>query len=136
MLFRREGGGRNRYFFVQYEAKIPVYSFKDNSWQKVNPDYYFRESGDEKLTMQVGAIYDIILTEPISIKGATIQGVKHPKCIPGKCKGITIKKSREIVTKIAKRKFRERLKKTIVYQDFVSRFPDLEGEEIRLPYID
>ena len=67
MVFRRTTG-RQRHFFVQYEAHIPIYSFGTTLWRSVNPFHYFENAG-------VGAIWDIILTEPIPIDDASINPV-------------------------------------------------------------
>ena len=34
MVFRREAAVRNRYFFVQYESRIPIFSFGKNLWHQ------------------------------------------------------------------------------------------------------
>jgi hypothetical protein len=136
MVFRRKGSDRHRHFFVQYEAKIPIYSFKDKIWRNVKAASYFRENGGKSLSLKVGGIYDIIITEPISLKKATITGINHPRCIPGKCKGLTSAESKEIVKTLAKKRFKKYLKNTSFYENFIELFPDLEGERIRLPEVD
>ncbi len=136
MVFKRKGSDRNRYFFAQYESRIPVYSFEKNLWRRVRASSYFNEDDDGLLTLKRGAIYDIILTEPISIKNAIIEGVNHPRCIPGKCDGMTSLKSTKVVISIARRRFNQYLKKSDFYNDFLEQFPDLEGEEITLPSVE
>jgi len=44
MVFRRTRG-RQRYFFVQYEARIPVFDFEGNLWRRVSPQAYFDQEG-------------------------------------------------------------------------------------------
>jgi hypothetical protein len=80
MAFRRIGG-RKRFFFVQYEAQIPIYSFESKVWRTVIPVSYFTDAG-------IGAIWDIVLTQPIPIENAAITCVEHPSCIPAKCLGL------------------------------------------------
>ena len=136
MAFRRKGTDRHRHFFVQYEARIPIYSFEEKIWRTVNPAKYFRSNNDGSLALKVGAIYDIIITFPISLRRATIKGVQHPYCVSRKCDGMTSGESRILVKKLARRKFKEYLKDTRFYERFIERFPDIKGEKIRLPEID
>ncbi len=136
MVFRRKGSDRHRHFFVQYEAKIPVYSFGKKLWRTVNPGYYFNKSDDGLLTLKRGAIYDIIITEPLSIRTATIEGVYHPQCVPGKCGGMTLSESTKLVRKLARKRFKEYLRESRFYERLIKQFPDLEGEEIILPSLD
>jgi hypothetical protein len=42
MVFRRTGD-RHRIFFIQYEARIPIYSFDKNLWRQVDPEHYLHE---------------------------------------------------------------------------------------------
>ena len=140
MAFRRVGT-RQRYFFVQYEARIPVYSFeppaskgkkpKVQTWRKVNVDTYFDEHKNS-LSMRTGAIYDIVITQPIPLVGCTITGVDHPSCIPGKCKGSKRKKNRELASKIAVEQFQTWMRESTAYRSFLDRFPDVEGASIEL----
>jgi hypothetical protein len=102
-LNRFYNGNIYGHFFVQYEAKVPVYSFRKNLWRTVNPAVYFQKSLDGSLGQKVGAIYDIIITQPISIKSATIQGVKHPRCIPRKCNGVSLRESGLLIKKVARK---------------------------------
>jgi hypothetical protein len=136
MVFRRIGSDRHRHFFVQYEAKIPVYSFGKKLWRKVEPKKYFNKSGNGLFTLKRGAIYDIIITEPISTRNTTIKGVGHPHCIPEKCNGMTSSISKKIVKRLAKKYFKQNLKESRFYERFIKQFPKLEGEKIKLPSID
>ena len=136
MVFHRKDVDRHRHFFVQYEAKIPVYSFRKKLWRIVKPSFYFNESDDKKLNLKRGAIYDIIITEPIPIRNATIEGVNHPHCIPEKCDGMTSSRSTKFIKRLAKRQFKEYLKESRFYERFIDQFPDLEGEKIILPSLE
>ncbi|MCH8292872.1 tetratricopeptide repeat protein [Candidatus Poribacteria bacterium] len=100
MVFRREGDDRNRYFFVQYEARIPIYSFEKTLWRSVKPTSYF-QSVDDGYAMKPGAIYDIVLTEPMGIDDVKIEAVKHPYCISKQCSGLTRSDGQEILQEIA-----------------------------------
>ena len=136
MVFRRVGS-RKRYFFVQYEAQIPIYSFgtKQSSkepWRRVKPDAYFDDSG-EQLSMVRGAIYDIVITTPVPLEHAEIRSVNHPKCIPGKCGGLTSAKSRALLSQIAIEEFEAEMPQDAHYLRMLGRFPLLAGQEVELP---
>jgi hypothetical protein len=128
MVFRRTTG-RQRHFFVQYEAHIPIYSFGTTLWRSVNPFHYFENAG-------VGAIWDIILTEPIPIDEASINPVEHPKCIPGKCSGSGRIHNRKTLREIAKAEFKNMLLGLDEYSQFLNRFSDAAGLSIDLPSLD
>lgn len=139
MAFRRKGSDRNRYFFVQYEARIPVYSFepvgsqgkktKPKTWRKVNVDTYFDTCGSS-LSMKSGAIYDIVVTQPVALSGCRIRGVSHPKCIPQKCKGSNLRDSRTLAREIAVEQFQQWMQESAEYRRFLEQFPDVAGESI------
>jgi hypothetical protein len=136
MVFRRTES-RHRYFFVQYEAQIPIYSFgtKQSSkepWRRVKPGAYFDESG-EQLSMKRGAIYDIVITAPISLTHAEFSGVSHPKCIPGKCSGLSSTKSHKLLSQIAIDKFKAEMLQNEHYLRMIKRFPLLAGQTVELP---
>ncbi len=135
MVFRRKGTDRHRHFFVQYESKIPIYSFGKKLWRTVKPSSYFKESGKKSLDLKRGAIYDIVITEPLPLRNATIEGVNHPQCIPEKCDGMKKRKSTKVLTRLAKKHFRQHLKTSRFYKRFIEQYPDLEGEKITLPEI-
>lgn len=128
MAFRRIGG-RERYFFVQYEAQIPIYSFKSNVWRTVNPASYFTDAG-------IGAIWDIVLTQPISIEKVAVTSVEHPSCISGKCTGATARANRQVLRSIAKERITEMLVGNSEYASFLTRFRVAEGMDITLPSLD
>ncbi|NGZ07875.1 MAG: hypothetical protein CV088_00585 [Nitrospira sp. LK70] len=125
MAFRRTGG-RKRFFFVQYEAQIPIYSFESKIWRTVNPKHYFTDTG-------IGAIWDIVLTQPILIGSAVVTGVEHPSCISGKCNGSSARANRKSLRSLAKEKLTELLVSNNEYASFLKRFDVAEGMEITLP---
>lgn len=132
MVFRRRSAdSRRRYFFVEYEARIPIYSYDENQWREVDPCSYFYED-DNKLSMRPGAIYDIVLTEPISLKNSEIRPVNHPYCISGKCRGMGESQGRKILREIAKNEFQDWLRVNDEYKGLLKRFPVLDGEEFEL----
>ncbi len=131
MVFRREGDDRNRYFFVQYEARIPIYSFEKTLWRSVKPTSYF-QSVDDGYAMKPGAIYDIVLTEPMGIDDVKIEAVEHPYCISKQCSGLTRSDGQEILQEIAKEEFFNWLKGNRGYARLFNRFPDLDGIEVEL----
>ncbi|HMQ16904.1 MAG TPA: hypothetical protein PKC49_13110 [Phycisphaerae bacterium] len=133
MVFRRTDD-RHRYFFVQYEAQIPIFEFKGELWRKVNPAKYFDEATFGKgLSMKPGAIYDIVITTPLALSGASVRGVAHPKCVPEKCSGWPLEKSRAAVRAMGLRELHQALFQGDVYRQLAERFPDIIGLEITLP---
>lgn len=131
MAFRREGTDRNRYFFVQYESKIPIYNFGKITWRRITPRPYFNK--DEKwLRLKPGAIYDIVLTQPMSLDGASISGVKHDYCISGKCNGCSIQKSNSMVLRCAENNWIKLMEDCPEYNTFFNRFHLRNGQTMDL----
>jgi hypothetical protein len=128
MVFRRTSG-RERYFFVQYEARIPIYSFGKKLWRRVDPNHYFTNA-------KQGAIWDIVLTHPIAIENVVIRPVEHPKCIPKKCSGKSRPANLRTLQAIIANEFQDFLACSTEYQEFSQRYPDASGLQIKLPYPD
>ena len=128
MVFRRIGG-RHRHFFVQYETLIPIYSFEEELWRRVDPNYYFKNAG-------VGAIWDIVLTQPIPIDDVTVTPVEHPSCIPNKCRGTTQGTNRRALKEVATAELMKLLEGSSDYRHFSARFPVAEGLTIELPELE
>jgi len=134
MAFRRHGEDRERYFFVQYEALIPIFSFKGDIWRKVDPKTYF-EPNDDHLSLKRGAIYDIVLTQPVTLEHArAIYAVAHPRCIPAKCAGLTKPRAAAKMKRIASDEFLRRLKGVGILDKMTKTFPDLEGELVQVEF--
>jgi len=134
MAFRRQGDDRDRHFFVQYEALIPIFSFEGEVWRRVRPQSYFTRNG-ENLDLKAGAIYDVVLTETVSLDQAkAIYAVAHPKCIPGKCSGITKLRASARMTHIAGEEFLRRLKVSGIIRQMIKKFPDIEGNTIAVEF--
>lgn len=135
MVFRRNNT-RNRYFFVQYEARIPIYSFgKAGSkvpWRNVKPTAYFDENKGS-LSKKNGAIYDIVITRPIDLDGITIRGTNHPSCIPGKCSGQTEGESNNQLQEIAEKRLRDQLACDDKYMEFCKAFPIICDKKVEMP---
>ena len=132
MVFRRESTDRNRYFFVQYESRIPIYSFDGDLWRKVNPKVYFQKHVAGTFSHKTGAIYDIVLTQPITLNNVSIKGVKHPSCIPQKCSGLSTRKAQDEMLKIAIEEAEYYLNQKGITSKLLKKFPGLEGEKIEL----
>ncbi len=130
MVFRRVSD-RSRYFFIQYEARIPIYSFKKKLWRNVKPQSYFLHRKNS-LSMAPGAIYEIVVTEPIGLDGITIKGVKHSSCISRKCGGLKASESRRIAQSIALERLHSWMKLSGRYEEFLEAFPDVVGESVDL----
>jgi hypothetical protein len=131
MVFRRTGE-RQRYFFVQYESLIPIYSFKEELWRKINVRSYFDEQNGNEFIQKRGAIYDIVLTVPLKIKGAKFDSINHPKCISGKCTGMSKSQGGKILKKITIKHIEQKLFDRGITSKILERFPFLEGSEIKL----
>jgi len=132
MVFRRTGSDRNRYFFIQYEAQIPVYSFGKNKWRNVNPAAYFQNAKGKELAMRPGAIYDIVITHPVTLDRVSIGAVDHPRCIPGNCIGMSLSRSRKRLARVAIDQCYDWLSTSNDYRNLLKRFPVLDGEKIEL----
>lgn len=130
MVYRRVGE-RHGYFFVQYEARIPIFSFGKDIWRQVEPRSYFAGSGKD-IGHKTGAIYDIVVTQPIPLANAVIDGVDHPYCIPGKCGGSRKRESRRLVDKIAKMDWKWYMENSRNFNKVMKRYPLLEGAEVEL----
>jgi hypothetical protein len=132
MVFRRTGSDRNRYFFIQYEAQIPVYSFGKNKWRTVNPSAYFQNTNGEELAMKPGAVYDIVITHPVALDRVSIDAVDHPWCISGNCNGMSLSRSRKRLANVAVDQCYFWLSASKDYRKLVKRFRVLDGEKIEL----
>ncbi len=132
MVFRRQGDDRNRYFFVQYEARIPVFSFGKQVWRNVTPAAYFRNGNGEDLAMKPGAIYDIVITQPIGLKGVSIDAVDHPWCIAKICNGMNLNRSRRRLADVAEDEFYCWLSENEEYRRLFRRFSVLNERHVKL----
>ena len=134
IAFRRGGKAeRHRYFFVQYDAMIPIYSFKGNIWREVNAESYFTENKDKTLSKKIGGIYDIVLTAQIFLdEHVSISSVDHDKCIPGKCSGARRAKSRKKLRELAKELVKKELLDSDIIAKAIKKYPDIEGEILEI----
>lgn len=130
MVFQRKGD-RQRTFFVQYEARIPIYSFGKELWRKVNPQHYF-DMVDKKASKKPGAIYDIVLTQPLSLDEYTARAVDHPMCISEKCGGTSLAKNEKTLLQVAKREAQYLLSESGEVRNLLNRFPCLEDKIVTL----
>ena len=133
IAFRRKGD-RHRYFFVQYESRIPIYSFKGKSWRKVKSESYFDSCKNNGLKLKSEAIYDIVLTREIPLKQVEIFAVKHPRCIPGKCSGMNLTEARDELKKIALRHIQEEINYDGLMKHYSEKFPDILGSVLKLKF--
>ena len=132
MVFRRQGDKRQRYFFVQYEARIPIYSFGKKLWRKLNPYSYF-EYRRNAVSLKTGAIYDIVLTESVSLADAEIVAVEHSCCVSGKCGGLKRSRGQKLLQRVATQEFQFWLERNRGYAHLFKRFRVLGGAEVELP---
>ena len=132
MVFRRQGDDRHRYFFVQYEARIPVYSFDKQVWRNVNPAAYFQGVKGAGLSRKPRAIYDTVITQPLSLKGVSVNAVNHPRCVAEACTGIRLSRSRLKLANIAIDEFYEWLSENEEYKTLFRRFNVLNGHHVEL----
>ncbi len=131
MVFRRQADNRNRYFFVQYEARIPIYSFGKKLWRTVNPYSYFQNTSGS-VSLKPGTIYDIVLTTSVNLDDSEVEAVKHSCCISGKCDGISRSKAQNILQDLATREFCRWLERNRGYARLFKRFRTLDGAEVEL----
>lgn len=133
MVFRRNNPeDRRRYFFVQYEARIPVYSYNEQQWKSVKPENYFSLRNDDTLWMKESAIYDIVLTRPLSLRKSELCAVTHPRCISGKCSGLSDTAGKRILKEIAKNEFSNWLLESKEYKRILKQFSILDGIKFEL----
>jgi len=134
IAFKRGGRTeRHRYFFVQYNAMIPIYSFKGNIWREVKAEAYFNENKDKTLSKKIGGIYDIVLTNQIAFdEHVSISSVAHLKCIPKKCNGVSMYKSRKKLRKLARELVKKELLDTNIIEKAIKKYPDLEGDTLEI----
>jgi hypothetical protein len=131
MVFRREDEDRNRYFFVQYESGIPIYSFENKSWRVVNPESYF-SSLKKKLYRKNKAIYDIVLTAPVPLADYMVTGVDHPRCISGKCGRSNSAESTKMIRRVGLKYAQLLMTGCTKFQSLLDHLPCLEGQKITL----
>ena len=82
--------------------------------------------------MKPGAIYDIVVTQPLSLKEVSIDAVDHPNCISGECSGIDRNRGKGILVSIAKNEIYYWLSENAEYRALFRRFGVLDGTRIKL----
>lgn len=133
MVFLREEDGRARYFFVEARGQAKCVFQTSKRWREIKPKRYFSRSRSSRLLLKSGAIYDIVVTRPISLDQVSIDGVEHPVCIPRKCNGREECQSRKLARKFALKQFANLLEANSQYAAFIERFPFMRGEKVALP---
>ena len=127
---------RNRYFFVQYDSMIPIYSFKGDIWRQVNAEAYFAKNNNSTISKKIGGIggiYDIVLTSQVKLNNSvSISSVDHKKCIPGKCNGVRRIKSRKKLRELAKKIVEKELLDSDIIEKAIKKYPDIEGEILEI----
>jgi hypothetical protein len=130
IVFRRTDAMRHRHFFVQYEARIPIYSFKGEEWRTVDPKTYFEEDIVDGLNMKNHSIYDILVTQRLPLGEAIISAVAHPDCISKKCSGSSLEENQDELSHIGRSEIERHLANSDFYQALIRRFPDAVGKSI------
>lgn len=131
MVFQRQDEERGRYFFVQHESGIPIYSFNDQSWRTVNAEYYFAKAKG-KLYRKDKAIYDIVLTQPLPLTDYTVRGMDHPHCISRKCGCCNSGESDKIIRRVGLARAQQILNSCEPLQALLTHLPCLDGQKITL----
>lgn len=130
MVFRRVGEDRRRYFFVQYESRIPIFDFIKGDekilWREVAAKGYFGSG-------KTGAIWDIVLTQPLPLDGVQVTPFEHPKCISVKCNGMPLATARKHLKELVKDELKKWLLESPKYEKFLHRFPVASGLTVSLP---
>lgn len=130
MVFRRTKD-RKRYFFVEYEAMIPIFKKNGKLWRKVKASKYF-DDNDGELVLKNQAIYDLVITRHIQLHDGNIKAVEHQKCIPKKCNGRAKYISQEKIHEIAKLEFKTIVNSSSEIQRIIEKYPSFEFENISL----
>jgi hypothetical protein len=123
---------RHRFFFVQYEAHIPVFVREGKPDRRVDPAHYFRNQG-KSLWLKDRAIYDVVLTQAVGMVGIQVEGTRHPACIPKKCRGLELTRAQAVVAKLGRTAVDAHLRSDLQLRRLLRRFPLLQGTEVRLP---
>jgi hypothetical protein len=131
----RDSNIRNRYYFVQYEARIPVYSTASNPWRPVDPADGIFLKLENKVYRRSRAIYDIVLTVALPLTDYQLTSARHSKCIPRKCHGTTAEESAEIVRRVAQAQMRETIRRCDEIQSLLEHIPCLVGQKMVLPRV-
>jgi hypothetical protein len=126
---RKDDDDRNRIFFVQYEARIPVFRYEDKLWRNVDPFYYFRETAGG-VYLKDRAIYDIVLTEPVRLQNAVVEAVTHRNCISRKCTGVTRRGGERVLKQMATKEIKDWLVQNEEYAALLKRFPILQDMDL------
>ena len=132
MVFRRNEG-RDRDFFVQHEGPLPVFSFRDKSRiiskRRVNPGHYFDQTAGE-YSLKCGAIYDLVLTQPLPLDECEVHGANHPRCIPSKCECSDPSTSRAAVHRIGLKQARLIIRRSPEIQKLLKTVPSLSIQHL------
>jgi hypothetical protein len=127
MVFRRNDG-RDRVFFVQHASPLPIFSFRAKSGliskRVVHPEYYFDQIAGE-YSLKRGTIYDLVLTQPLSLDECEVHGTNHPRCIPSKCSCSSLSSSCDIVHRAGLKQARRVIRQSPEIQKLLKRIPSL-----------
>ncbi len=94
---------------------------------------YFQKNNAKTLQLKESAIYDIVLTNHVSLdESVSISGVNHETCIPGKCDGKSIVDSRKFIIQIAKERLEKDICDTGLIKKAIKKYPDIEGETLEI----
>ncbi len=125
--FRRKDDKRWRYFFVQYEAKIPLaFRRNDKLWRRVSAESYFFDTKTKGLWLNSNDIYSIILTEELSLNNVRISAVNHPYCVSKKCKGKTQEEANKMLEKVGRMYIYANVKEIKEYKKLLHLFKGLK----------
>jgi hypothetical protein len=130
VVFQREDkGDRQRNFFFQYETDIPLFRSKENPWRPMNPKTLLNGS-DAK------TVWDLFLTQPLSLDKARIRPTEHPYCKKKICMGSTFDHNRKRLDAVIRDRFCRMVAKLPEYREFVGKFAVVEGLTVQLPDVD
>jgi hypothetical protein len=130
MVFHRRDD-RDRYSFVQHESPLPAYT----PWRRVTPQSFF-QSSNRGFCRKDRAIYELVLTAPLSLQECTISPVNHPHCISRRCSGANDREAHEIIRGIAREHLRWVLAHCEEIQALLKQFPCLKGQKVSLESAD
>lgn len=126
---RQDEGDRQRNFFFQYESDLPLFRSNEYPWRAIDPKTLLAQANDK-------TVWDLFLTQPLSLNKVRIRPTAHPHCKSGICDGSTLDENRERLNAVIRDRFRRMVAKLPQYKDFADRFALAEGLTVELPDVD
>ena len=126
---RQDQRDRQRNFFLQYESDLPLFRSKRHPWRRIDPKTLLSESNEK-------TVWDLFLTQTLSLDKARIRPTEHPYCKSKICQGRTVDENRKRLDAVIRKRFCRMVAKLPAYHDFIRRFALAEGLTVELPDVD